>query len=358
MVRLSSSLYPRLKIILLIVLGLVSVIGVFLMGICIGNIRKIDFQSAAIQPTNTPTLMPSGHADLVNSKEYNNLKWGIFFQYPTTWSVEEKVDLILVCPKDYAVNQESAKECFTIKKEDRSLSRYISDLEQKVGYEINIDGSNIRHAQGNRIYHIYKEGNQNVAGFSISYITNLTDDGGFVIESATPWNDYGYHLEPFILDTFAYTFSKVNQKTYSNSKYGFSFEYPKNWKIIDNASSPEIFIDGPPVHNKGEMRLFTINIFIKPKDDYIKEDEVCIPSFSRCWKKVITRTLDLPNIKGFVLDPPIPIPGGYSTTHAVRVIIIEKGNNVFVINQERIVEKEDEFLTPLNKILSTFTLLK
>lgn len=125
------------------------------------------------------------------------------FKYPETWSVTES-DNILVCPKDYKTNQENAKECFTITSDNRSFSKFISDIEKKYNHTISINSSIVRFSNDNTIYHLFNSGPAE-SRYSYTFIENSKLNKNIIVTSATAWDDYAYHLEGQIINTLKFT---------------------------------------------------------------------------------------------------------------------------------------------------------
>ncbi|PJA40598.1 hypothetical protein CO178_01950 [candidate division WWE3 bacterium CG_4_9_14_3_um_filter_34_6] len=262
-------------------------------------------------------------AELIDPIEYSNSELGIWFKYPKSWSVIPLTKALMVCPSDYSTNEESARECFTIEKETRSFAKYIADLEESVGFKINFNHSMLRYSDGVAIYHVFNERGRDNKWFSISYITDMKADFSFVVTSSTPWNDYGYHLEPQILETIRFPgqiVEVVDWETYSNISANFSINYPVGWRKVE---SPNMVGFGPQAipedvtwtvlfYNKSEKTITQVKAEIGKQFIDREQTEETIILGNITATKLVTTTDEYPD--------------WYSVT-----IIVEGGDILYVI---------------------------
>lgn len=163
------------------------------------------------------------------------------------------------------------------------------------------------------------------------------------------------NIAPFPAST-TQTSSTTNWKTYTSAKYGISFKYPNNWTILTDNSDQTIIIQGEAIDIKdGSMVNNTlININISSK---ILSDKICTLSLG-CYPYNQLKQVRVAGVSGYQIDIDMPVDGGTDPNKKVRDIVLQEGNNIYEVSQQRYVSKEDDFLIPFNQILSTLRFTK
>lgn len=144
-------------------------------------------------------------------------------------------------------------------------------------------------------------------------------------------------------------------KTYTNAKYGYSIQYPSVWTLSETSNNDGgVSLNGFGISTKDTM--LTNNTLLLVNDPSTKIDKTQICTQVGClpvneWKKITVNGVTM-----FSRDFYPSVPGGFDKTQKVRTVIFNdlKSENIFVVSQQRLTEKESEFLKEFDQILSTF----
>lgn len=150
-----------------------------------------------------------------------------------------------------------------------------------------------------------------------------------------------------------------NWKTYTG--LGVNFEYPPSWGVKEYKDIPgvddSIILSGADVQSKGGFKVNSIAIVLTKGNQSSINDPLFASMCKSSGKDCVEKNIQLNGVTAIQRDYFATTPWGINKTERQRVTTITKNYLTVFIKQERFVENESTFLTPYDKILSTFKFL-
>ncbi len=151
----------------------------------------------------------------------------------------------------------------------------------------------------------------------------------------------------------------IESLTYTNSEYGFSLEYPKDWDFEEGLMGTIILFAGPFV--KGGEFMINMNMVSEelpefPKitlEDYLKLSEMQIKKAMENYEKVGERSATIADLPAIVLT----YTGGSGVDMLMysQAFFLEE-NVAYVITYAAPPEFHDEYVKSFELVISTFEL--
>ena len=143
----------------------------------------------------------------------------------------------------------------------------------------------------------------------------------------------------------------TNQKTYTNSKYNFSFEYPENWIVGENSLN-SIFMRPADIETFGKPDYGQIHIIVDTTNmnlDSFIETRCDAPNVCATPEKAENLVVaNFPAKK--LVNPPAPVSS--------ELVMLKKENQIYSINVDLgDTSTKSEYLSYFNQVLSTFKFL-
>lgn len=136
-------------------------------------------------------------------------------------------------------------------------------------------------------------------------------------------------------------------QTYTNTVYGFSLKYPKEWTLRELS----------PIGNKLQSILLTelgsTDIVVRVENKVT----ACFQTDIKCYLPSEMEKITINTLSAYQVDVFIPAEGGEDKTQKLRIVMLEKNGKLYSISQQRKVNGGKELLEIFDLILSTFKFL-
>ena len=277
---------------------------------------------------------------------YTNTKYGFEFQYPKDWEVKQESDGSIYLTSNLPWPQEG--KAFIIRETEKSLAKFIDDYNKS---DMLADGTSLST--------IFEQKDYSIAGVRADLLKGSTAIGvtsnmifithnnrNYVIDFNDQSNN---HLQ--VLKSFKFLDSQNltnDWQTYTNTKYGFEFQYPKDFilKEVDTQMGNNIGTKLSFDYH-GSIQPMSFNIFPAPNYKDSMAAFIGVNNFADNVVKVLEKKNDIININGLLALNYCSIPGyiDYCST------FIMHNNNIFMFDYR------DSIPSYYREILSTFKFL-
>lgn len=238
---------PKKK--LLVFLSLISVVVLLIIfGIGFYVINKINSQPMSEV---AQEIIPAGTSTPTQAfplQTYTNTSHGYSFQYPGNWILETTSNTNLIKSPDYKTNekqelQEGAAILIS------ALETNETDIEKAI-YPPTIAGTdkpkNFKKTTVDGMSAVEFDGQ--IDGYAIIATALIKDGSAYGIQLGSPQKQIDQYVPIYKALVSSFKFTSNNQlispdlKTYTNSKYGLSFEYPANWIYTNNDTDQGFYV--------------------------------------------------------------------------------------------------------------------
>ena len=151
----------------------------------------------------------------------------------------------------------------------------------------------------------------------------------------------------------------IESLTYTNSEYGFSLEYPKDWDFEEGLMGTIVLFVGPFVEEEEfmiNMNIMSEELLEFPKitlEDYAKIGEMGIRKMVENYKKIAEHSATIGDLPAIVLT--YTAGSGVDMLMYSQAFFLEE-NVAYVISYAAPPEFHDEYVKSFELVISTFEL--
>ncbi|MBI2097040.1 MAG: hypothetical protein HYT40_02730 [Candidatus Sungbacteria bacterium] len=133
-----------------------------------------------------------------------------------------------------------------------------------------------------------------------------------------------------VVSTSQLTYQTAGWKTYRNDKYGFQFEYPASWKLIDDGAG--VSLDSDPT-NTQEHGSMIIKAFPEDRGETIGE----ISEFNRINLNQDCKKITFANLPAYDCNPSITFAGDHLLIFVKDGLTFEIDDSVLNQNSSKVI---------------------